>query len=385
MTPALLLALGFVLLVLGGELLVRGASRLALVAGLSPLVVGLTVVAFGTSAPEMGVSVIASLRGEPGIALGNVVGSNVFNVLAVLGASALLAPLVVSRRVVRREVPLVIAVSGLAWLMAADGGLGKVEGVLLVTGIVAYTWWTVRESRRARPFGAPDEGRATGAGAGAAGDEVTAGDAATGDGPPEGVVPSVGGGWLAATAAVVGGLALLVLGSRWLVEGASSVARSFGVSEAVVGLTVVAAGTSLPEAVTSIVAAARGQRDIAVGNVLGSNLFNLLAILGCSALLAPGTLSVPPEMLAFDLPVMTAVAVACLPVFFTGHEIARWEGGLFLGCYVAYVTYLVLAALGHAALETYGTVMWAFVLPLTAATLGVVAWREWRAGRRTPT
>jgi cation:H+ antiporter len=352
-TPALLLALGFVLLVLGGELLVRGASRLALVAGLSPLVVGLTVVAFGTSAPEMGVSVIASLRGEPGIALGNVVGSNVFNVLAVLGASALVAPLVVSRRVVRREVPLVIAVSGVAWLLAADGGLGKVEGGVLVVGIVAYTWWTVRESRRAHIPSAPDD-----------------------------AVPSGGGGWLAATAAVLGGLALLVLGSRWLVEGASSVARSFGVSETVVGLTVVAAGTSLPEAVTSIMAAARGQRDIAVGNVLGSNLFNLLGILGCAALLAPGTLSVPPEMLAFDLPVMTAVAVACLPVFFTGHEIARWEGGLFLGYYLAYVTYLVLAALGHAAMETYGTVMWAFVLPLTATTLAVVAWREWRGGRK---
>lgn len=349
MSPVLLLAVGFLLLVLGGELLVRGASRLALAVGLSPLVVGLTVVAFGTSAPEMGVSVVASLQGDPGIALGNVVGSNVFNVLAVLGASALAAPLVVTRRVVRREVPLMVAVSALVWLLAADGTLGGVEGLGLVAGIVVYTWWTVWGARRER-----DEG------------------------PGPEALPEVSGGWPVATGAVLAGLALLVLGSRWLVEGAAEMARAVGVSDAVVGLTVVAAGTSLPEAVTSLVAALRGQRDIAVGNVVGSNLFNLLAILGCAAVMAPGPLAVPPEMLAFDLPVMTAVAVACLPVFFTGSEIARWEGALFLGYYLAYVVYLVLAALGHAALETYGTVMWAFVLPLTAVTLAVVAWREVR-------
>ena len=350
MSPALLLLLGLLLLVLGGELLVRGASRLALVAGLSPLVVGLTVVAFGTSAPELGVSVVAALRDDPGIALGNVVGSNVFNVLAVLGASALVAPLVVTRQVVRREVPLMILVSGGVWFLAADGALGRPEGAALAAGILVYVAWTVWEAGRVR---------------GGTGEEI----------------PTPGGGWRQAVASVVGGLALLVLGSRWLVEGAAAGARSFGVSDTVVGLTLVAAGTSLPEAVTSVVAAARGQRDLAVGNVVGSNLFNLLAILGSAALLGPGRLAVPPEMLAFDLPVMTAVAVACLPIFFTGHRIARWEGALFLGYYAAYLAYLVLGAAGHGALETYETVMWAFVLPITAVTLALVAWREWRGQR----
>lgn len=348
MSAGAALALGFTALVAGGEALVRGASRLAVAAGLSPLAVGLTVVAFGTSAPELGVSVVAALDGQPGLALGNAVGSNVFNVLVVLGVSALVAPLVVSRGVVRREVPLVVAVSGLVWLLGADGALGRAEGAGLVVAIVGYTWWTLRASRRSR-------------------------------GAPAGALPAVAGGWAAAALSVAAGLGLLVLGSRWMVRGASSVARGLGVSEAVVGLTVVAVGTSLPEAVTSVVAAARGQRDMAVGNVLGSNLFNLLAILGAAALLAPRGLAVPPEMLAFDLPVMTAVAVACLPIFFTGREIARWEGALFLAFYVAYVTYLVLGALGHAALDSYRTVMWAFVLPLTAVTLAVVAWREWRS------
>ena len=341
------LALGFAALVAGGEALVRGASRLAVAGGVSPLAVGLTVVAFGTSAPEMGVSVLAALEGRSGIALGNAVGSNVFNVLAVLGLSAVVAPLAVSRGVVRREVPLVIAASGLVWLLASDGGLGPAEGAALVAGIVVYAWWTLRASRRSREA-------------------------------PADALPAVEGGWAVAVVTAAAGLGLLVLGSRWMVQGASQVARSVGVSDTVVGLTVVAAGTSLPEAVTSVVAAARGQRDMAVGNVLGSNLFNLLAILGAAALLAPGGLPVPREMLAFDLPVMTAAAVACLPVFFTGREIARWEGGLFLAFYVAYVAYVVLGALGHAALGTYRAVMWALVLPLTAVTLAVVAWREWR-------
>jgi cation:H+ antiporter len=180
---------------------------------------------------------------------------------------------------------------------------------------------------------------------------------------------------------IVAGLTLLVVGARWLVDAAVSFARILGLSEMVIGLTIVAGGTSLPEVATSVVAAIRGERDIAVGNVIGSNAFNILAVLGVSGLVAPQALTVAPAMLAFDMPVMIAVAAACLPIFFTGHVIARWEGALFLFYYAAYTAYLLLAAQRHDALATYGTVMGTVVLPLTAVTVVIIAAREWRARR----
>ncbi|MCZ7565606.1 MAG: hypothetical protein M5U08_18965 [Burkholderiales bacterium] len=167
-----------------------------------------------------------------------------------------------------------------------------------------------------------------------------------------------------------------------MVEAAVAIAAALGLSEMVIGLTIVAAGTSLPEAATSVVAALRGERAIAVGNVIGSNAFNILAVLGLSGLVAPAALPVAPAMLSFDLPVMIAVAAACLPIFFSGHLIARWEGALFLAYYFAYTAYLLLAAKQHDALDAYGTVMATVVLPLTAVTLAVIAWREWHARRR---
>ena len=337
-----LLALGLVLLVAGAELLVRGASRLATAFGITPLVIGLTVVAFGTSAPELAVSLQSAWSGSADIALGNVVGSNVFNVLAILGLSAAIAPLVVQLKVIRFDVPLMVAVSALAWGLALDGRVGRLDGALLFAGVVAYTIWSIRAGRAESPQ-LPEEAR------------------------PGSSSGSLGG----SVVLVLVGLALLVLGARWLVQGATEIARALGFSELVIGLTIVAGGTSLPELATSVVAAARGQRDIAVGNVVGSNLFNLLCVLGGAALLAPAGVAVAPQALAFDLPVMTAVAFACLPVFLTGHAIARWEGLLFLGYYAAYTTWLVLAAQGSAALPGFRAAMLWFVLPLTVVTLAV--------------
>ncbi|HCN66803.1 MAG TPA: sodium:calcium antiporter, partial [Candidatus Accumulibacter sp.] len=190
--------------------------------------------------------------------------------------------------------------------------------------------------------------------------------------------------WSVQLLLIAGGLALLVVGANWLVDAAVSFARILGLSEVVIGLTIVAAGTSLPEVATSIVATLRGQRDIAVGNVIGSNTFNLLGVLGLSGLLAPAGLPVGAAMITFDLPVMIAVALACLPIFFSGHLIARWEGTLFLAYYAAYTAWLLLAAQQHAATATYGSVMLGFALPLTAVTLAVVAWREWLARRGAP-
>jgi cation:H+ antiporter len=311
------LVAGLVLLVGGAELLVRGAAHLAVAIGISPLVVGLTVVAFGTGAPELAVGVRAAAGGQTELALGNVVGSNLVNTLGILGIAALVAPLVVRHKLVRREVPLVIVATVVVWLLVLDGRVSRVEGLGLFTAALVYTAWAVIVSRRE----APDVSGAKGA-------EI-------GDGADD-------RGWPADLGLIVAGLVLLVLGSTWLVDGAVRIAESLGLSELVIGLTIVAIGTSLPEAATSVVAALKGERDIAVGNIIGSNLFNLLAVLGLSALVAPQGIPAPDRVVDLDLPVLIGAAVLCLAVFFTGWTIARWEGALFLGLYAAYLVYLLL-------------------------------------------
>ena len=352
--------LGLATLVAGAQIMVRGSSKLALSFGISPLVVGLTVVAFGTSAPELAVSVRSSWGGQVDIALGNVVGSNIFNVLFILGLSALMAPLLVAPQLIRQEVPLMIAASLLAFGLAFDGGIGRADGALMFGLLLAYTVFLIRQSRR--------ESKATQ-------DEYAQEFAAP-------VAAAWDRHWGMQLALIVAGLVLLVVGANWLVEAAVGFARSLGLSEMVIGLTIVAAGTSLPEVATSLVATLRGERDIAVGNVIGSNTFNLLGVLGLSSLVAPQALAVAPAMLSFDLPVMIGVALACLPIFFTGHVIARWEGVLFLFYYAAYTAYLLLAAQRHDLLDSYGTAMATVVLPLTVVTLAVFAARHWRARRR---
>ena len=346
---------GLLALVAGAELMVRGASKLALSFGISPLVVGLTVVSFGTSAPEVAVSVGAVLNGTTDIALGNVVGSNIFNVLFILGLSALITPLVVNIQLIRQEVPIMIGTSLLLLALSLDGRLGTLDAALLFGLMLAYTVFLVRQSRH-ETQAAQDEFAA----------EAT---------------PAAPGAWDARLpvqlALIVVGLGLLVLGSEWLVSSAVSFAKTLGVSDVVIGLTIVAAGTSMPEVATSIAAALKGERDIAVGNVVGSSTFNILGCVGLSALVS-GTsgLVVPPSVLHFDIWVMTAVALACLPVFLSGREIARWEGGLFLLYYAAYVAYLILAAQQHDALEAFSSVMLSFVLPLTVVTLVVALFRR---------
>lgn len=345
MSPLLLLLAGLVVLVGGAELLVRGAARLATALGVSSLVIGLTVVAYGTSAPELAVSSVAAVQGRADIALGNVVGSNILNILVVLGASALIAPLVVSRQLVRVEVPLMIAASLALLLLGSDGSIGRGEALLLLAGAVTYTAVLLVKARK--------EGAA-------AAEEADASKPAR--------VP-----WVGSIALVLVGLGLLVLGADWLVRSATAIARALGMSELVIGLTVVAIGTSLPELATSLMAAVRGERDMAVGNVIGSNLFNILLILGVAGTL--GDVNVAPAALRFDIPVMIAVAVACLPVFFTRGSIGRSEGAMFLLYYLAYMLYVLLANTGHDALPAYSRVMLIFVLPLTLLSLGISAWQ----------
>ena len=330
---------GLALLILGGEWLVAGASRLATRFGIAPLVVGLTVVAFGTSAPEIMVTASAAWEGGPAgnLALGNVVGSNIFNVLAILGVCALLAPLVVQGSMLRRELPLMVLVSALTLWLGRDGLYSRGEGALLFAILLLYLLVLLRQVRQGQP--APTE--------------TATASAATGH-----VGPSL--------LRIIAGLVLLVLGARWLVAGAVEIATLIGLSETVIGLTIVAAGTSLPEVAASVMATVRGERDIAVGNIVGSNIFNLCAALAVAAIVAPAGVAAPASIRAFDGPVMLAVALLCVPVFLSGQRIGRWEGAMLLGYYVAYVTYLVLVATQSAALAWYSPLMLYGVVPVTA-------------------
>jgi cation:H+ antiporter len=363
MTLLMFLA-GLVLLIFGADLLVRGASKLALSLGIAPLVVGLTVVAFGTSSPEMAVSIQGAMNGQVGVAMGNVVGSNIFNVLFILGLSALITPLLVDQQIIRQEVPIMIGVSLLLFTVAYDGTINFADGALFCALLAVYTGFLYWQGKRKQSAALEAE-------------------FAEGIGTAEDAKKGWDGHWAVQILLVLGGLALLVLGADWFVGAAIEFARALGVSEVVIGLTIVAAGTSMPEVATSVMASLRGQRDIAVGNVIGSNIFNVLAVLGVSAVVAPGVgLPVAPSLIAFDLPVMVAVAVACLPIFFTGNLLARWEGGVFFAMYVAYTAYLILYAQQHAALDEFSLVMTWAVLPAVALTIGIFTVRELKARRR---
>jgi cation:H+ antiporter len=366
---------GLALLVLGGELLVRGASALARRVGISSLVVGLTVVSAATSAPELAVTVGAVLRDEPGLAVGNVVGSNIVNVLLILGLSALVVPLAVKQRLVRFDLPWMVVLSIGLLLVSLDGRIGAVDGVVLLAAVVLHTVLTVVIGRRGAPVPAAAPSGDRGAGGGTGGAE----DAGTEEEPPPASVPR-------SVLLVVLGIALLVAGATLLVEGAVSIATSLGVSSLVVGLTVVAVGTSLPELATSVIAVRRGERDLAVGNVVGSNIFNIGVVLGLPALISPGGIPVSGAAVALDIPVMLAAAVALLPIAFTGFAVARWEGALFVALYAAYTGYVVLAATEHDALEGFTWTMAWFVLPLVALTLAVFTAYEvgLHRGRRDP-
>lgn len=357
----LFIAGGLTALIIGGELLVRGATGVAVAAGVSSLVIGLTVVAFGTSMPELIVSLQAAVSGSPGIAVANVVGSNIFNILFILGLCGMIAPLSVSSQLVRIDVPLMILGSLLVYIFAFGGSIKPWQGLLLFSILVFYTIFIIRRSR--------SETRAVKA-------EF---EAALSDERSEVAELPV---WLSGLLVLVG-LFVLVLGARWLIEGSVALARRFGVSETVIGLTIVAAGTSLPEVAASVVATIKGERDIAIGNIVGSSTFNLFAILGIAPI-ASGGLPVAAEMLNVDFPVMLVAAIACFPHFVAGLTFNRLEGILFFLSYLGYTGWLVLQATGSLLKPDFERIITTVIFPLMVPVVLLILWNKHRLSRARP-
>ncbi len=345
--PLIWFFIGLAALIGGAELIVRSASKLAGFFGIPRLIIGLTIVAFGTSAPELAISIQAGIDGNTDLMMGNIVGSNITNILLILGITAIFIPLKVHTNLIRIDVPVMIGISILLYIFAWSGAITFIECAILVTLLVFYMIFLARQSGSASVPADREKKKRT----------------------PAAVAIY--------TILCVVGFVLLVSGARWLVNSALVLAEMAGVSELVIGLTVVAFGTSLPEVVTVLVAALKKERDIAVGSVIGSNILNILAVLGIAGLFIPESIPVKPALLRFDLLVMLAVSIACIPIFFTGHKISRWEGFLFLGYYTSYIFYLFLSSAEHEALEAFSTTMLLFVIPITAISILAVAIREW--------
>jgi cation:H+ antiporter len=317
-----LFLLGLALVIAGAELIVRAATRVAVMLNVKPLLIGLTVVAIGTSTPELAVGITASLEGRGALAVGNIAGTNIVNILFILGLSALLRPLPLQLLSIKLDLPVMVAAAMVLVLMAADGRLSRTEGMILALAAVAYTVTLLRLSRREASLVKKEFAT-----------EYSAAAVAPGSG-----VRAVA--WQCAL--LLAGLAVIVVGADMLVSGATRIARLFGVSDAIIGLTIVAIGTSAPELATTVVSTLRNERDVAVGNLIGSSIYNIFAILGVTVLASPGGIAVSREILLIDLPLAALVALVCVPVFRSGNSISRAEGGGFVLAYLVYLGTLVL-------------------------------------------
>lgn len=323
MVAAAFFILGLGLLVLGAELVVRGASRVAILLGVSPMVIGLTIVSVGTSAPELAVGIVAGGQGKGGLAVGNIAGTNVLNLLFILGLSALLKPLPLHLQIFKLELPVIVFAATLMTILAWDGVLSALDGGVMLAAGILYTGALITITRRAPPQAKKEFH-----------EEYN----------PSVVAPARPS-WLAQLrywAMLVFGIGLTVLGAEWLVRGAVDIARAMQVSETLIGLTIVAIGTSAPELVTTIISTIKDDRDVAVGNLLGSSIYNILVILSIPCLIAPGGLPVERDLLWCDLPLMAAVAIGAIPIFITGKKVSRFEGGLGIAIYLGYLAWLIV-------------------------------------------
>ncbi|MFA7595597.1 MAG: calcium/sodium antiporter [Novosphingobium sp.] len=319
--PLVWCAAGLALLVLGAELVVRGGTHVAARLGVPPLVIGLTIVAVGTSTPELAVGIDAALRGEGELAVGNIAGTNIVNILLILGLSALIEPLAIRMQTIRLDLPIMILASLMLVALAWDGNLSRIDGIILTMSALAYTMAILHIARResqgikaafSREFAARPDSTPT----------------------PENLL-SLG--------ALAAGLVVIAVGADLLVDGAVALARQWGVSDAFIGLTIVAIGTSSPELVTTVVSTIRKARDIAIGNLLGSSIYNILFILGITCIVPDAGIQVGQALIRIDIPLTAAVALLCIPVFVSGRSVTRFEGGLFVIAYAVYLAYLIAA------------------------------------------
>ncbi len=308
---------GLAALVAGAEVMVRGATKIASRLGISAIVIGLTVVAIGTSMPELAIGVVAASEGTGALAVGNIAGANVINLLFVLGLSALMLPLAIEMRTLRFELPVMAVAAILLLVLAFDGVLSRVDGTILVVCAVVYTFAVIQAARRETRDAADEFVQAYPA-------DTTSGRSTA-----------------LHVAMMVGGIAIIVLGADRLVDAAVGIAGDFGVSDALIGLTVVAIGTTAPELVTTVVSTLRGERDIAIGNLLGSSIYNILLILGVTCLVPADGLELPSALVRIDIPIMVAVTLACIPIFISGRRVHRSEGAAMVCAYVAFLVFLL--------------------------------------------
>jgi len=346
LVPLIWFIVGLAALISGAELLVRYISKIALKLGIPKVIIALTVVAFGTSAPELAVSVQASVDGQTDLMLGNIVGSNISNTLLILGLSALFIPLKVHKNIIRADAPIMIGITILLFIFSYNGSLGFWECSLF---LVLLTLYLIFLARQRSNITIPEVEKNT----------------------------TDSGNMILNVVLTIVGFVLLITGARWLISSSLIFAEMAGVSELIIGLTVVAIGTSLPEIVISLVAAFRGERDIAVGNVVGSNILNILAVLGLSGVFATDIIPIQQALLEFDFPVLIAASIACLPIFWTGHKIVRYEGAIFMICYFAYIFYLFLSSTNSPFVEVFINTMLFFVLPVAVITIVYHTISEW--------
>ncbi len=319
MPPLLLIVVGLVALILGAELVVRYGSRLARRMGVPPLLVGLTIVSIGTSAPELAVGIDAVRSGAASLAIANIAGTNVVNLLLILGLSAILRPIVLHLQTIKLDLPAMALAAALVVVLSLDGTFSILDGILLTALAIVYTALLVVFARRESALVASEFAE---------------------EYPPE---PTQGGRAILHIALLVAGLVVIVLGAGWLVDGSVQLARALGVTDAIIGLTIVAIGTSAPELATTIVSTIRGDRDIAIGNLIGSSTYNLTLILGVSLLFSPGHIDIDPQLVLIDLPLMLLVSLVCIPVFLTGKRVSRAEGIMFVSAYAVYLGFLLAA------------------------------------------
>lgn len=345
--PIIWFIAGLLALVGGAEILVRAVTKIASILGISKLIIGLTVVAFGTSAPELAISIQAGINGETDIMIGNIIGSNISNTLLILGLAAIVIPIKVNISLIKWDTPIMIGATLLVFFFALNGFISFWECLILSFLLVIYLLFLARQGNpdRSSPIKNPEKKPST---------------------------------ILGYSLACAFGFILLISGARWMIDSAIIFAELAGVSELVIGLTVVAIGTSLPEVVVVLVAALKKERDIAVGSIIGSNILNLFAVLGVSGLFIEGAIPVQSVLLQFDLLVLIAASLLCIPIFYTGFRIARWEGGIFLFFYLSYLFYLYLFNTGHVWLDGFTNLMIYFALPAIGLILFIATLLEWK-------